>query len=207
MATAVSRARCSAWSDPSFYGVLLGNAFTLVVAQVADWAAGPLLWVYWGQSVAIGITNSIRIRRLGALPPAGAGPTPGPAPGSATFLARMFAVSYGSFHLLYLAFLLQAHLGGGLAAGDIPWVAVSVGAFAVAHVYSLARNRERDFRDRRPKLAVLMFYPYLRILPMHLAIIYGARQPDAVLPLVILLKTAADAGMHLVEHAFFQRQE
>jgi hypothetical protein len=52
-----------------------------------------------------------------------------------------------------------------------------------------------------------MFYPYLRIIPMHFTIIFGSMLPQGMLPLFVLLKTGADAGMHLVEHWLFRRGE
>ena len=82
---------------------------------------------------------------------------------------------------------------------------MSVAAFAVAHGYSLWWNAGRDFRDHKPNLGAIMFYPYLRILPMHLTIILGSAVSSAALPLFIALKTAADCGMHLVERTLFQR--
>jgi hypothetical protein len=54
----------------------------------------------------------------------------------------------------------------------------------------------------RPNIGTLMFMPYLRILPMHLSIILGAVLGGSTAVLFFLaLKTAADAGMHVIEHA------
>jgi hypothetical protein len=49
-----------------------------------------------------------------------------------------------------------------------------------------------------------MFYPYVRIIPMHIMIVLGSRfLGDNTLALVmfLLLKTAADVAMHIIEHA------
>ena len=78
-------------------------------------------------------------------------------------------------------------------------------AFALAHGYSLCWNKARDFRDRKPNLGTIMFYPYLRIIPMHLTIIIGSTATSLALPLFIVLNTLSDAGMHKIEHALFRR--
>jgi hypothetical protein len=51
-----------------------------------------------------------------------------------------------------------------------------------------------------------MFYPYARIIPMHLTISFGSLSGDA-LPLFLVLKTFADATMHIVEHNVLRKGE
>ncbi|MFO1426872.1 MAG: DUF6498-containing protein [Steroidobacteraceae bacterium] len=53
----------------------------------------------------------------------------------------------------------------------------------------------------------LMLMPYLRIVPMHLVILFGAARgggPGMML-LFTALKTLADLGMHRFEHRRLQR--
>ena len=78
-------------------------------------------------------------------------------------------------------------------------------AFAVNHLFSLRYNIEVD-RAGHPNIGTLMFTPYLRILPMHLLIVVGLHLGTGLagMLLFVLLKTAADAAMHLVEHARFK---
>ena len=51
-----------------------------------------------------------------------------------------------------------------------------------------------------------MFYPYARIIPMHLTIIFGSSF-GGTLPLFLVLKTFADAIMHVVEHNVLRKGE
>lgn len=51
-----------------------------------------------------------------------------------------------------------------------------------------------------------MFYPYARIIPMHLTIIFGPAF-NLSLPLFLLLKTIADVIMHSVEYNVLRKGE
>jgi len=194
--------------DRSLHGILLGNLVTLAAALANDWSVGPLLWIYWGQSVAIGIVNVIRMLRLKEFSTAGFKSNGRPVPENATgkrATAAFFSLHYGFFHFGYFMFLASGHVGGRVAASDWPGIAVGVLAFAAAHAYSLWFNDGRDFKDRKPNLGSIMFYPYLRIIPMHVTIIVGSGAEALALPLFIGLKTFSDVVMHFVEHALFQR--
>lgn len=62
-----------------------------------------------------------------------------------------------------------------------------------------------DFRDKKPNLGTLVFYPYLRIIPMHLTILWGTQMGGGAMLFFMLIKTVADAGMHIVEHNLFRQ--
>ena len=192
------------WQDTSLHGLVLGNAVTLAGVLTQHWSSGPLLWVYWGQSVVIGVLNVIRIMRLEQFSTTGFtinDRQPPPTRATQVQTARFFALHYGAFHLVYAAFLASRQ---HIALLEWPGIAVAVVSFACAHSYSMIVNHGRDFRSRCPNIGALMFYPYLRVLPMHLTIILGSAMPLGALPLFVGLKTAADCGMHLVEHKLFR---
>lgn len=195
--------------DVSLWGVLGGNALTLCLAVALDWPAREIMWIYWQQSVAIGATNFIRMRNLKEFSTKGLTSNGRPVPETpegARSTANFFALHYGFFHLGYAVFLfaMPGDESGGLSALDRLLGAVAVVGLVASHVFSLRYNAARDFRARRPNLGALMFYPYLRILPMHLTIILGGAVAGLSLPLFMLLKTLADGGMHVVEHRIFQ---
>jgi len=197
-------------ADQSLYGIVLGNLVTLAAALANHWSVGPLLWIYWGQSVVIGLANVVRMMRLREFTTtgftSGGRQVPETRAGKVQ-TAVFFAIHYGFFHFGYLVFLAGGKIGGTLTANDWLGVGVSVLAFALAHGYSLWWNEGRDFQNRKPNLGTIMFYPYLRIIPMHLTIILGSTIAGVALPLFIGLKTLSDAGMHLVERALFRRGE
>lgn len=187
-------------------GILFANAITFAGVTFQHWPFGPVLMVYLGQSVAIGLANVIRILGLRRFTTDGLRMNGSPVPVTRQAqrrIAGFFAFHYGSFHLAYALFLL------GRQHEDLPvWTSLSIAAnvalFAGPNVLHAVRDHGREFRGT-PNLGTLMFYPYLRVLPMHLAIILGTTFPQGALPFFIGLKTAADVGMHEVERRLFWR--
>lgn len=123
-----------------------------------------------------------------------------PTPETRRKIAFTFAVHYGIFHGVYFVFL---HTGrGDLSREDLLIVLGCVTIFFLNHGYSFRHNLESDLR-RKPNMGSVMLFPYARILPMHLTIIFGGFLGDwsvAMLLLFFVLKTLADLIMHLVEH-------
>ena len=183
--------------------LLLSNIGTIGIALLEGWSASEVMWVYWFQSLVIGSFNVLRMLQLGEFSTEGVKmnhrPVP-PTPATKRSMATFFAFHYGFFHLVYFFFL---SAGGRFPAGsDLIGLAVCVVGFVVNHTVSFRENVENDLR-RRPNIGSIMFFPYARIVPMHLTIIFGSMlAPDSAWALVLFLslKTGADLVMHLVEH-------
>jgi hypothetical protein len=191
-------------SDRSVVALLGSNLFTIVLALVQQWDVGELMWIYWGQSVVIGYFNVHRILDLGQFSTEGFrinGKPVEPTPKTQRETALFFAMHYGFFHFGYLVFLFaETDVGGRL-----PWIgiAVCILAFYLNHRYSYHYNRDLE-QDRVPNIGSIMFYPYVRIIPMHLMIVSGSQfmgDSRVALLIFLLLKTAADVAMHVIEHA------
>jgi hypothetical protein len=207
-------------SDTSSASLLFSNLLTIVLAVVQGWRLADVMWVYWGQSVVIGYFNWRRIRALQRFSTDGftVNDHPvDPTPATKRQVALFFAVHYGFFHFVYLVFLLSFPFDtqrsviphspfpgqADTPRPDVLGIAVCTLAFAVNHAFSYRHNLESDLR-RVPNIGTVMFFPYARILPMHLTLILGGffGAVSSVLPLVVflVLKTLADLIMHLVEH-------
>jgi hypothetical protein len=115
--------------------------------------------------------------------------------------ARFFLMHYGFFHLVYFIFLLvfsqAGMLGSALNSADLIYIIPTALLFLGNHIYSYRYNRPRDIG--KPNIGTLMFYPYARIVPMHITLILGVFLGGPLL-LFLLLKTLADVIMHIVEH-------
>ncbi|MCB1530499.1 MAG: hypothetical protein H6853_05905 [Rhodospirillales bacterium] len=204
----MSEAEESYIRDPSFWAVILGNFISIVMAYVQQWPLYEIMWVYWSQSVVIGIINVIRMLSLKEFTTKGMTMNDAPVPetqegkrGVATF----FTFHYGFFHFGYAVFLWQEMPLNELPADDLAFLILAILTFISIHGYSFRHNFAADFKQQKPNLGTLMFYPYLRILPMHLVIITGGMMGHSAILTFMVLKTLADGAMHLVEHRLFRK--
>lgn len=191
-------------TDSSVWSLLAANLFAVAVVLYFGMPLGELLLVYWVQNVVIGVSFFVRILSLQSFSTEGFTMNKRPVEETSESKRRValfFAVHFGFFHLIYLVFL----AAGGTRYGATPDFGVDFWAcalaFVVNHFYSLRRNIRLD-RLGRPNLGTLMFLPYARVVPMHLAIILGGAPLMAgkALLLFLGLKTGADVLMHTVEH-------
>lgn len=190
----------------STFILLASNLFAIVLALILKWDLSELMWIYWAQSVIIGFYQGCRMMSLERFSTEGftsnGRPVPETPAGKRSTVV-FFAIHYGFFHFVYSVFLF-AHEKLSLTKMGYIGLAASIVVFAVNHHYSFVANRKRDSK-RVPNLGKMMFFPYLRILPMHVTIIFGSRTVDAGglswgLLLFLLLKTGSDVAMHMIEH-------
>jgi hypothetical protein len=191
-------------SDRSLVPLLLSNLLTIAWALFEEWRIVDVMLVYWVQSVVIGYFNYHRIMDLQKFSTENFTMNdrrPEPTPETRKSVARFFALHYGFFHAGYLGFILSRE------SGEIGWSSIGIIACVVAfvfnHRYSYQHNKERD-SQRLPNIGTIMFFPYARILPMHLTILMAAslgNESVKTLLMFLLLKTGADVIMHMVEHA------
>jgi hypothetical protein len=191
-------------ADRSVVVLLLSNLVTIVLALYQQWNVFVLMWIYWGQSVIIGYFNVHRIMDLKEFSTSGFMINNRPVkPTRATQrqTAVFFALHYGIFHLGYLVFLAaDTRVEGGFPVFN---VLLCIGVFFLNHWFSYRYNREQE-QDRVPNIGSIMFFPYIRIFPMHLMIVTGVSflgGSTGALISFLLLKTTADVGMHVLEHA------
>jgi hypothetical protein len=188
--------------DGSIWILLAVNVIALAMAYWQKWPLQQLMLLYWGQSIAIGISYVLRILSLEKFSTEGFtmnNQAVDPTPETKRKVAFFFVVHFGMFHVVYFVFLVA---GKGPLRLDA-WFWLCVLGFALNHFWSYRYNRDVD-RQGTPNIGTLMFTPYLRIIPMHLTIISGGFLGKGLL-LFGGLKILADVGMHLIEHARLQK--
>lgn len=198
------------WFDNSLRALIVSNVVTIVIAVIENWTLSVVLFIYWTQSVIIGVFHIRRMLDLGEFTTSGLtmnGRSVEATPKSKKQIASFFSLHYGFFHFVYLVFVLTAiNSDGGLP--SFGWLGLIGGGsvFAVNHFFSYIQNRDLD-RTGKPNLGTMLFLPYARIVPMHLIIVLGAAFGGSRVALVVFLslKTLADAVMHTVEHRALRR--
>ncbi len=170
--------------DPFFWSILVINLGLLGYLMMHPEKRGTVIYIYWAQSVMIGMFTVLRILLMDKAESGmtgKSGETIENTLGMRVFLVGFFMVHYGIFHVVYLVFVMVAKLVDGRFDG--PWFFSALAAFLVeglaSFVYSATRGELRG-----GNVGNTMFRPYIRIIPMHLAIVLG----------IFLFKDKASSG-------------
>lgn len=198
--------------DSSSLSLLLSNLVVILLAVLQDWDLLSVMWLYWAQSVVIGLFYFLRMLNLKEFSTEGLkmnGQPVEPTRATQRQVAFFFLLHYGFFHFFYAVFLsgfsVLELFGSGFGLADIIYIILAAVLFFMNHLYSFKHNLAEDARHK-PNIGSMMFFPYLRIIPMHMTIIGGGilagEEGWAWIPLVFFmaLKTVADVLMHAVEH-------
>ncbi len=184
--------------DGSVWSLVAVNLFVLALAFMLDWQLIDMMLVYWIQSVIIGASYFFRILALDKFSTKNFrinNRAVEPTRETKVQTAFFFAFHYGFFHLGYFMFLLVGEYGRAEFGWDLMLGAI---AFAINHGYSYRYHRDHD-RQGTPNIGTMMFTPYVRIVPMHMIIVFGTTLSG-------IGKTLADAIMHVIEHNIIARR-
>jgi hypothetical protein len=201
--------------------LIFANIVTIVLAIIGNWDLATVMFVYWAQSVIIGIFTVVSLLSADTAilaaemekPIRERGGTEKVTHRFAIFyqclLAGFFALHYGLFHWGYYSFIVESGLFGVVNFAD-PTLWLSCGLFFANHLYSYI-----TFRHKGPKgsgyVNEQFFTPYRRIIPIHMTIIFGSivililkvlgiTSTMPVLVLFLLFKTHSDISAHLIKH-------
>jgi hypothetical protein len=204
--------------------LIAANVLPLVGVLALGWDTFAIVALYWVENVVIGAINVLKMITASASREAlkefnaAAASTDRKLKdhGSKLFLVPFFVFHYGLFCLVHGGFILaffQPELFGSPLAIASGLVAVifernlgwAVAALAASHLYSFFRNYLGRGEYRRSVVVVQMFRPYVRIVVLHVAILFGAFVVVAlgsnigILTILIVGKTVLDLAMHLRE--------
>ncbi len=184
--------------SPSALSLLAVNLGVIVFAVRDEWSLATILASYLVQSVIIGLFQAKKILDLKVFSTEGfkmGGHAVEPTRATQWKVVLFFLVHYGIFHAAYAGFILSE--------GTPYWpdVMLSGTAFFANHLFSYFMNRNRTGKQI-PNIGSMMFFPYIRIIPMHVFIVFGFIFAGTHFALVsfLILKTLADEAMHAVEH-------
>jgi len=207
--------------NPPLVTLLAANIITIALAILEGWDLAMVLFIYWAQSVIIGIFTvfTLFFADTAALA-ADMGRSQKEAGGNPVVseryvwfykatLAGFFALHYGLFHWGYYSVIIDSAIFGTVDFTDnLIWVSCAL--FFFNHLYSYIYHRTSERQDG-VFITREFIQPYNRIIPMHLTIIFGsilvlvfslAGIPATlpVLVLFLLLKTWMDIRLHIRKH-------
>jgi len=187
--------------DPSTSFLIFSNLATIFLAIMQKWDIHQLMMVYLIQSAVIGFFTFFKIISLKKFSTKNLkinNKSVSPTKKTKYQTAFFFIFHYGLFHLFYFIIL-------GLTGENdfsLTYLLLPTGIFFINHLYSFLYNYKEDSKKVK-NIGAVMFFPYARIIPMHLTIIFGSFLVfnTYTLILFLVLKTIADVIMHLIEHS------
>lgn len=194
--------------DPSFWTLLTINLAILAYYLYHGTGFKTLVWIYWFQSVIIGVFNFMNLVTIHNIKPGSISINDKPVTkdGEARgCLAPFFAVHYGVFHLAYLIFIFT--ITDMKEPFDFLLFEISVGALFLDQLWNFIRAKLWE-RTHQTNPSTLFFLPYLRIVPMHLTILLpGFLKGFSHLAIFLVLKTLADMLMYLITISIYGKNE
>ena len=177
--------------SPAMGAVIATNILVLLLVPLTKENAHNLLWVYWSQSMLIGILHFLKMLTYKFAPTSGT-TSQDMNSWSKVPLAFFFLVHYGFFHFVYMFFL-------GMSGVD--WVLVGKAASIFGgQMFLGAIAGYKEENTGKLDSATFMFKPYPRIIPIHMAIIIGGIFGSVGTFLVlIIIKTAFETFVEYLE--------
>ncbi|MHC4088416.1 MAG: DUF6498-containing protein [Planctomycetota bacterium] len=190
------------YSDLSFWALFASNLIVIAWALKEGWSLAIIMWIYWSQSVFIGVFWFFKILNLKDFSTEGVqigGQSVKPTKVAKKDTAVFFLLHYGFFHIVY-----SILLAGKFKSVPIFQILLPAGIFFLYQCFSFFYNKKWEAKGK-PNIGTMFFFPYARIIPMHLTMCialsdWGQRQ---ALALFLSLKLLADIIMHMVEHRGF----
>jgi hypothetical protein len=193
----------------SVWTLLASNLLIIILAFLEHWSLFIIMSIYWVQSVGIGIVWFIKLLSLKDFTTTNFDMTEPTRLGTKILVSFFFLFHYGGFHLGYALFLI-GFSAEPLATNGKPiellQIVIGGAIFLVNQLFSFFYNFKSD-RAQKPNIGKLMYFPYARIIPMHLTIFAFAflenkgTASDFSFLLIefLLLKTLADVVMHIIQ--------
>ena len=190
--------------------LIAANVIPLFGTVFWDWNAFNIVFLYWAENLAIGFYTILKIAFLNV-------PDPAERRSLREFFVKLclilpFTIHYGGFtaihRLAVLAFFEKEKAGLAMS----PHMTGALVALFLSHGVSFVRNYliKREYASVN-LLKLMITGPYSRIVVMHIAVFVGGfvtmtlGSSLGLLVVLIVLKTAIDAKLHLREHKKAQR--
>lgn len=200
-------------SPPSLVILVLTNLLPLFGIIFWEWKVFPVMVLFWLENIIVGFFFILRILTMSAT-----GGFSHPLP-FRIFGALFFTAHYGLFtwgHGVFIFVLFApnsnaneieeidiSHIISLIDEYHLTWI---LAGLFISHGFSYISNYLINKENQNINLIGLMSRPYIRIVILHVTIIFGGiamvilNQPLIGLVILIFVKTGVDALVHLIEH-------
>ncbi|MBI3720904.1 MAG: hypothetical protein HY252_20165 [Sphingobacteriales bacterium] len=190
-------------TDIGFWSLLFWNLFLVYYQLRHPETFKTILWIYWAQSILIGLFNFLDIITLQKVVPGswnedGKSVSDARAKGCAAFF---FLFHYGFFHLVYIIFLFAFVKAPGQF--EFNFFVLSVIIFFMSLLITFIQ-RKTKFAGVPGNIGTMFMLPYLRIIPMHLTILLPAFIGVSAFTFFTILKTIVDVLFYLIANRQYQ---
>lgn len=190
------------FSDPSFLFLLAANFYCIWYYQNHRDSFATIVWIYWFQSIIIGLFNVIDLYTIKNYDSANMKLNGEPITAkNEGCLALFFMVHYGIFHVVYAIFLMVQQ--GIDVNGSV--LLLGIAGFLVEGIISFWQRKQME-KYISLNIGVMFFLPYLRIIPMHLMILGPVFLDWEASNIFLVLKTIADILAYLLYRRIFSKQ-
>ena len=184
-------------TDPAMWSLVLMNLIFIKYFIDHPGSFNTYIWIYWLQSVLIGIFNFFNLLTLKNMEPGSFTMNGKPMSNHAGkgCISVFFLFHFEGFHVGYAVFIAVIfHKTGSFDANLFKY------AFFALLVNQLIWfiQQKMKYSQHSPNVGSVFFLPYLRIVPMHLCILVPAFLHTSSMMLFLILKTLMDVVMHLI---------
>lgn len=186
----------------SFLFLLIGNFYCIYYFSTHKDSFDTVIWVYWLQSVIIGLFHFLDLLTLKKYDPTGFKfNNQQIQSGQNGCVALFFLFHYGMFHLVYGIFLASRL---GMASINFHILLLGIAAFLFESFIDFLQ-RKRIEKQVNIRLGLLFALPYLRIIPMHIFIMIPVVTGATGSVIFLVLKLFADILSYYAYQMLFRK--
>ena len=180
--------------DPAFFLLIIFNLYLIWYYGQNPAGFVTLVWLYWVQSVLIGLINAVELSMVRSVKPGSFKMNDQEVTGKSGergCVSLFFLMHFGIFHVVYAIFILVQVRGKF----DGKFFLLAIGLLFIEMTMGVIRRAV--WRAENVNIGKMFFMPYLRIIPMHLMILGPAFLGWSNITVFLWLKTITDALMHI----------
>lgn len=191
--------------DPSFWALLAVNIYSVYYYFMHPAIFTTLIWLYWCQSVMLGLFNFFDIITLSTKDAPDLITKDGKVVkgfSGKSAVGFFFLFHYGFFHFVYFIFLFTLKKSGPF---DYEFFKVFLLFFLGSQIIIFIQHKIQ-YKKNPPSFGKLFFIPYLRIIPMHLCILLPAFLGWGNMQIFVVLKVFADIMTYILTSPYYKKE-